>query len=188
LRLAQLNEVLQDVARVDPACILIMAVDLNLDASKPRVSETPARAGLRNAVPTALWLPLHIAICWNPVTILIGLSCGQPDAGKVLKSGKASHHCPISFDLRRSAGDQKVTSSGLCQFSELAALFITIRVVYERLSSSITPHLFPLLIVRHFAEAWGLVPVLTVFCFSDFPDGEPVALFFCVGDQKGERH
>src|SRR5215472_11657450 len=54
LRLAQLNEVLQDVARVDSACILIMARDLNLDASKLRVSETLARAGLRDAVPTAL--------------------------------------------------------------------------------------------------------------------------------------
>jgi len=49
LRLAQLNEVLQDVARVDPACVPIMAGDLNLDASKPRVSETLARAGFTSS-------------------------------------------------------------------------------------------------------------------------------------------
>ena len=135
-----------------------------------------------------LWLPLHIAICWNPVTILIGLSGGQPDAGKVLKSAKLLITTRSRSSCAGVLATKKVHPPGSCQFSELAALFITIRVVYARLSSSITPHPFPLLIVRHFAEAWGLVPVLTVFCFSDFPDGETVALFFCVADQKGERH
>jgi len=96
--------------------------------------------------------------------------------------------------MRRNHEYQKLSPApdlhprGLCQFSEVAALLITIKVVCARLSSTIAPHPFTLLIVRHFAEAWGLIPMLTFFCFSDFPDGEPVALFFCVGDQKGELH
>jgi len=189
LRLAQLNEVLQDVARVDPACILIMAGDLNLDASKPRVSETLARAGLRDAVPTALVATTPHRHLLEPGHNIDWAFVRATRSRQSSKISKASDHYPISFELRRSAcRPKKLHPPGLCQFSELAALFITVRVVYARLSSSITPHPFPLLIVRHFAEAWGLVPVPTVFCFSDFPDGEPVALFFCVGDQKGERH
>jgi endonuclease/exonuclease/phosphatase family metal-dependent hydrolase len=114
LRLTQFGEVLQHTATFDPARLLIVAGDLNLNASTPRVSELLSRAGFREAVPTA-----HIAttprrhllepgrhIDWAFVR-----GSSQPNAGKVLKSVKASDHYPISFELRLSASDQKVTSS-----------------------------------------------------------------------------
>jgi endonuclease/exonuclease/phosphatase family metal-dependent hydrolase len=53
LRLAQLNEVLQHAAADDPGRLLILAGDLNLNPSSPRASELLARAGFRDAVPTA---------------------------------------------------------------------------------------------------------------------------------------
>lgn len=105
LRLAQLSEVLGHAATFDPARVLILAGDLNLDASKPRVSELLRRAGFREAVPTAdvattphrhLLEPGH-HIDWAFVRGSL-----QPNAGKVLRSVKASDHYPISFELRLS--------------------------------------------------------------------------------------
>jgi len=115
LRLAQLSEVLQHTARYDPARLLIMAGDLNFDASKSRVSEALARAGFRDALPAAhvattphrQWLEPGRHIDWAFVR-----GSSQPSAGKVLKSVKASDHYPISFELRLSAAEQKITSSG----------------------------------------------------------------------------
>ncbi|MBV9615959.1 MAG: endonuclease/exonuclease/phosphatase family protein [Ktedonobacteraceae bacterium] len=115
LRLAQLNEVLRDTATFDPARLLILAGDLNLNASKPRVSEVLARAGFREAVPTAYVATTphrHLLEPGRHIDWAFVRGFSQPNAGKVLKSVKASDHYPILFELRLSAADQKVTSSG----------------------------------------------------------------------------
>lgn len=103
LRLAQLNEVLQHTATFDPARLLVVAGDLNLNASKPLVSELLSRAGFREAVPTA-----HVATTPHRHLLEPGRhidwafvrGSSQSITGKVLKSVKASDHYPISFELR----------------------------------------------------------------------------------------
>ena len=115
LRLAQLVEVLHDAAAYDTARPLILAGDLNLNASTPRVLEGLARAGFHAAVPTAQvattprrhWLEPGRHIDWAFVR-----GSFEPNSGRVLKSVKASDHYPISFELRLSAAQQKGTSSG----------------------------------------------------------------------------
>jgi endonuclease/exonuclease/phosphatase family metal-dependent hydrolase len=115
LRLAQLNEVLQHAASFDPTRLLILAGDLNLDASKPGASALLARAGFRDAVPTAHVATTphrHLLEPGHHIDWAFVRGSSQPTAGKVLKSVKASDHYPISFELRLSADEQKVTSSG----------------------------------------------------------------------------
>lgn len=115
LRLAQLEEVLHHAATYDPAHLLILAGDLNLNASKPQVSEVLARAGFRDVVPTAQVATTprrHLLEAGRHIDWAFVRGSSQPDAGKVLKSIKASDHYPISFELRLSAAQQKVTSSG----------------------------------------------------------------------------
>ena len=115
LRLAQLNEVLHDAATFDPARLLIVAGDLNLDASKSRVSEALARAGFRDAVPTARVATTphrHFLEPGRHIDWAFVRGSSQANAGKVLKSVKGSDHYPISFELRLSAADLKATSSG----------------------------------------------------------------------------
>lgn len=115
LRLAQLNEVLQHAAAYDPARLLIVAGDLNLNASNPRPSELLTRAGFRDAVPTARVNTTphrHLLEPGRHIDWAFVRGSAQPNAGKVLKSVSASDHYPISFELRLSAAEQKVTSSG----------------------------------------------------------------------------
>jgi endonuclease/exonuclease/phosphatase family metal-dependent hydrolase len=115
LRLAQLNEVLQHTATYDPSRLLIVAGDLNLNASKTRASEVLTRAGFREAVPTAYVATTphrHLLEPGRHIDWAFVRGSSQPSAGKVLKSVKASDHYPISFELRLSAADQKATSSG----------------------------------------------------------------------------
>ena len=115
LRLAQLNDVLHDAAMFDPARALIMAGDLNLNASTPQVSKLLIRAGFRDAAPTARVATTPHRRLLEPgrhIDWAFVRGSSQPYAGKVLKSIKASDHYPITFELRLSAADQKVTSSG----------------------------------------------------------------------------
>ena len=115
LRLAQLNEVVEDAATYDQARLMILAGDLNLNASKRQVSEMLAAAGFREAVPTAYVATTPHRRLLEPgrhIDWAFVRGSSQPNAGKVLKSVKASDHYPISFELRLSAADQKVTSSG----------------------------------------------------------------------------
>ena len=115
VRLAQLNEVVQHTRTHDPARLLILAGDLNLNASIPRASQLLASAGFRDAVPTA-----HVATTPHRHLLEPGRhidwafvrGTSQPSAGTVLKSVKASDHYPISFELPLSAADQKITRSG----------------------------------------------------------------------------
>ena len=114
LRLAQLNEVLQDAATCDPARLVILAGDLNLNASKPQASQVLTRAGFRDVVPTARVATTphrHLLEPGRHIDWAFVRGSSQPNAGKVLKSVNASDHYPISFELRLSAADQKVTSS-----------------------------------------------------------------------------
>jgi endonuclease/exonuclease/phosphatase family metal-dependent hydrolase len=115
LRLAQLNEVLHHAATYDPARLVILAGDLNLNASKPRVSEVLARAGFRDAVPTAQVATTprrHLLEAGRHIDWAFVRGSFEPNSGRVLKSVKASDHYPISFELRLSAAQQKGTSSG----------------------------------------------------------------------------
>jgi endonuclease/exonuclease/phosphatase family metal-dependent hydrolase len=116
LRLAQLNEVLYHAATYDPARVVILAGDLNLNASTPRVADVLARAGFRHAVPTANVATTprrHFLEAGRHIDWAFVRGSSQPKAGNVLKSVKASDHYPISFELGLSAADQKVTSSGV---------------------------------------------------------------------------
>jgi endonuclease/exonuclease/phosphatase family metal-dependent hydrolase len=105
LRLAQLNEVLQHAAAIDPGRVLIVAGDLNLNASKPQASELLSHAGFREAVPTAGFATTphrHLLEPGHHIDWAFVRGSSQPNAGKVLKSVKASDHYPISFELRLS--------------------------------------------------------------------------------------
>jgi endonuclease/exonuclease/phosphatase family metal-dependent hydrolase len=115
LRLGQLNEVLQHAAADDPGRLVILAGDFNLNASSPRASELLARAGFRDAVPTARVATTphrHLLEPGRHIDWAFVRGSSQPNAGKVLNSVNASDHYPISFELRLSAAEQKVTSSG----------------------------------------------------------------------------
>jgi len=119
LRLAQLNDVLQHAATYDPARLLILAGDLNLNASTPRAAELLVRAGFREAVPTARIATTprrHLLDAGHHIDWAFVRGTSQPIDGKVLKSVNASDHYPISFELRLSAAQQKITSSGFMSF------------------------------------------------------------------------
>jgi endonuclease/exonuclease/phosphatase family metal-dependent hydrolase len=103
LRLAQLNEVLEDSARYDPACLVILAGDLNLNASKPGVAEALARTGFRNAAPTARLATTparHLLEAGRHIDWAFVRGPAEAGAGKVHRSVTASDHYPISFELR----------------------------------------------------------------------------------------
>jgi len=115
LRLAQLGEVLHNTMAYDPARLLILAGDLNLNASSPQTSELLARAGFRDAVPTARVATTphrHLLEPGRHIDWAFVRGTSHPSAGKVLKSVKASDHYPISFELPLSAADQRITVSG----------------------------------------------------------------------------
>jgi hypothetical protein len=50
---AQLNEVLQDAGVYDSTQLVVVAGDLNLNASKSVITDALARAGFRDVVPTS---------------------------------------------------------------------------------------------------------------------------------------
>jgi endonuclease/exonuclease/phosphatase family metal-dependent hydrolase len=104
LRRAQLNEVLEDSAKYDSACLVIMAGDLNLNASKPGIAGALARAGFREVVPTARLATTparHLLEAGRHIDWAFVRGSGEADAGKVHRSVTASDHYPISFELRR---------------------------------------------------------------------------------------
>jgi endonuclease/exonuclease/phosphatase family metal-dependent hydrolase len=103
LRLAQLNEVIEDSAKYDSASLVIMAGDLNLNASKVGIEEALARAGFRDAVPTARLATTparHLLEAGRHIDWAFVRGPGEADGGKVHRSVKASDHYPISFELR----------------------------------------------------------------------------------------
>ena len=122
VRLAQLNEVLHHAATYDLERVVIVAGDLNLNASAPQVSEMLARAGFRETVPTvptarAATTPRrHLLEAGHHIDWAFVRASSQPVAGNVQTSVKASDHYPISFELGLSAAQQKVTSAGFLSF------------------------------------------------------------------------
>jgi endonuclease/exonuclease/phosphatase family metal-dependent hydrolase len=119
LRLAQLDEVLRHAATYNRASLFILAGDLNFDASKPQVSQVLTRAGFREAVPTARVTTTprrHLLDAGHHIDWAFVRGSSQPTGGKVLHSVAASDHYPISFELRLSTADQKVTSAGFMSF------------------------------------------------------------------------
>ena len=102
LRVSQLEEVLSDATCYDAECPLIMAGDLNLDASSDAVAFAVAKAGFQDAV-TAPHTPTTPArglfeagrqIDWAFVRGPVRACSGQVHRGV-----KASDHYPISFML-----------------------------------------------------------------------------------------
>jgi endonuclease/exonuclease/phosphatase family metal-dependent hydrolase len=102
LRISQLEEVLSDVTCYDAECPLIVAGDLNLDASTEAVAFAVAKSGFQDAV-TAPHAPTTPArrlfqggrqIDWAFVRGPVRACSGQ-----VHRQVKASDHYPISFML-----------------------------------------------------------------------------------------
>ena len=106
LRLAQLNEVLEDSAKYDSARLVVLAGDLNLNASKPGVAEALGRAGFRDVVPTARLATTparHLLEAGRHIDWAFVRGQGKAETGRVHTSVRASDHYPISFELRLSA-------------------------------------------------------------------------------------
>jgi endonuclease/exonuclease/phosphatase family metal-dependent hydrolase len=103
LRLAQLNEVLQDAGVYDSTRLVVVAGDLNLNASKPVVTDALARAGFRDVVPTSR-VPTtparHLLEAGRHIDWAFVRGPVRADAGKVHRSVRGSDHYPISFELR----------------------------------------------------------------------------------------
>jgi endonuclease/exonuclease/phosphatase family metal-dependent hydrolase len=103
LRLAQLTEVLRDSAKYDSAWLVILAGDLNLNASMPGIAGALAEAGFRDAVPTARLATTparHLLEAGRHIDWAFLRGIGQAESGKVHRSVTASDHYPISFELR----------------------------------------------------------------------------------------
>jgi endonuclease/exonuclease/phosphatase family metal-dependent hydrolase len=102
LRISQLREVLSDATCCDVECPVIIAGDLNMDASKAGVALQLARAGFKDAVasPRTATTPAHglfeggRRIDWAFIRGPLRASSGQ-----VHSNVKASDHYPISFIL-----------------------------------------------------------------------------------------
>lgn len=104
LRISQMKEVLSDATAYDSECPVIVAGDLNMDASKAAVALQLAGAGFQDAVavPRASTTPAHglfeggRRIDWAFIRGPLRASSGQ-----VHRNVKASDHYPISFILTR---------------------------------------------------------------------------------------
>jgi endonuclease/exonuclease/phosphatase family metal-dependent hydrolase len=107
LRLAQVQEVLADVARQNPECSVIVAGDFNLDASKNDPASAFATAGFQDAIavpqmpttPSRHLLEPGRRIDWAFIRGPI-----RATSGRVHNQVKASDHYPISFTLTASRG------------------------------------------------------------------------------------
>jgi endonuclease/exonuclease/phosphatase family metal-dependent hydrolase len=105
LRLSQVQEVLSDAVRQEPGWPLVIAGDLNLDASKNRAAATFTSAGFQDAIaspgtpttPSRHLFESGRSIDWAFVRGPISASLGR-----VHKQVKASDHYPISFTLTLS--------------------------------------------------------------------------------------
>jgi len=97
--------VLRDAAAYNATRPIILSGDLNLNASKPGVTEVLARTGFREAAPTARVAttpPRHLLDGGRHIDWAFVRGPGQIDKSRVHNYVKASDHYPISFDLRSS--------------------------------------------------------------------------------------
>jgi endonuclease/exonuclease/phosphatase family metal-dependent hydrolase len=107
LRLAQVHEVLSDAARQNPECSIIVAGDLNLDASKHNAASAFAAAGFQDAiaVPRMPTTPSrHLLESGNRIDWAFIRGPIRAASGRVHNQVKASDHYPISFMLTASRG------------------------------------------------------------------------------------
>ncbi len=107
LRIAQLNEVLLDSGVYDSAQLVVVAGDLNLNASKSAIADVLARAGFRDVVPTSR-VPTtparHVLEAGRHIDWAFVRGPVEADAGKVHRSVRGSDHYPISFELCSRSG------------------------------------------------------------------------------------
>jgi endonuclease/exonuclease/phosphatase family metal-dependent hydrolase len=107
LRLAQLDEVLNDARAFASARPAVIAGDLNMDASKPPSAGTIARNGFIDAVPTRR-VPTtparHLLESGRHIDWAFVRGPVQIDKGRVHNSINASDHYPISFEIALSTG------------------------------------------------------------------------------------
>jgi endonuclease/exonuclease/phosphatase family metal-dependent hydrolase len=102
LRMAQLEDALRDAAACGPRQLIILAGDLNLDASKHGVEGLLASAGFEHAVPTAhvpTTPPRHLLDSGRHIDWAFVSGPLKADNGQVHSSVRASDHYPISFNL-----------------------------------------------------------------------------------------
>ena len=107
LRRAQLQDVLRDTVAYDPRQLTILAGDLNMDASKPEISQVLIGAEFHAAVPTAqipTTPPRHMLEPGRHIDWAFVRGPMKASKGRVHSSVKASDHYPISFDFIVSNG------------------------------------------------------------------------------------
>jgi endonuclease/exonuclease/phosphatase family metal-dependent hydrolase len=105
LRLSQVQEVLSDAVRQDPRSPLVIAGDLNLDASKNSAAAVFASAGFQDAIasPRIPTTPSrHLFEPGRPIDWAFVRGPIRANLGRVHKQVKASDHYPISFTLTLS--------------------------------------------------------------------------------------
>lgn len=105
LRLSQLEEVVLDATRADVPPLVIIAGDLNLDASKHHIMGPLERAGLRVASPTARVATTHflgLPVAAHHIDWIFIRGALESDGGNIDQSVNASDHYPVSTNLRRS--------------------------------------------------------------------------------------
>jgi endonuclease/exonuclease/phosphatase family metal-dependent hydrolase len=103
LRISQLQEVLLDAASYDATRPIILSGDLNLNASKPHVTQVLAHTGFRDAAPSgrvATTPPRHLLDGGRHIDWAFIRGPVQIDMYRVHTNVKASDHYPISFELR----------------------------------------------------------------------------------------
>lgn len=103
LRFSQVREVLSDAARQDPRCPIVIAGDLNLDASRKSVSSAFATAGFQDAI-SALHTPTtpsrHLFEPGRPIDWAFIRGPIQSSSGRVHNQVTASDHYPLSFSAQ----------------------------------------------------------------------------------------
>lgn len=102
LRLSQLEEIVHDALAIYPTHPVLLAGDLNLNASKLGVIEVLGRRGFRGAAPTTrvpTTPPRHFLEGGRHIDWAFVRGPMQVTSAQVHSSIKASDHYPISFDV-----------------------------------------------------------------------------------------
>jgi endonuclease/exonuclease/phosphatase family metal-dependent hydrolase len=100
-RIDQLEEALSDTSQNDPDTVLIVAGDLNLDASKPDVAGPIQRAGLRNVEGRVRKATIHreVFVPGRPIDWAFVRGPIRTEEATVHSSVHASDHYPVSFTV-----------------------------------------------------------------------------------------
>lgn len=105
LRVSQLEEVVRDANAFDSTHPLVLAGDLNLNASRLGVRDVLVRGGFRDAAPTArvpTTPPRHLLESGRHIDWAFVRGPIEVKGAQVHSSVKASDHYPISFDVEFS--------------------------------------------------------------------------------------